>query len=38
METDTIIYLVAFALILRIIVRLVVKYRREQKNDIEAND
>ncbi len=38
METDTIIYLVAFALILRIIVRLVMKYKRERKNDIEAND
>ncbi len=38
METNTIIYLVAFALILRIIVRLFVKYKREQKSDIDTND
>lgn len=38
METNTIIYLVAFALILRIIVRLFVKYKREQKRDIDTND
>ncbi len=38
METNTIIYLVAFALVLRIIVRLVVKYRREQKSNSDTND
>jgi hypothetical protein len=38
METKTIIYLVAFALILRIIVRLISKYRKEQKSTEETND
>lgn len=38
METKTIIYLVAFALILRIIVRLISKYRKDQNNTEEAND
>jgi hypothetical protein len=38
METKTIIYLVAFALILRIIVRLISKYRKEQKRAEETND
>ena len=33
METQEIIYLVAFALILRIVVRLIFKYREEQKTE-----
>jgi hypothetical protein len=37
METKQIIYLVAFALILRIIFRLIVRYKRE-KNDTPKNN
>jgi hypothetical protein len=38
METKTIIYLIAFALILRILFRLISKYRKDQKNTEESND
>lgn len=38
METKTIIYLVAFALILRIIVRLISKFREDHKSIEETND
>jgi hypothetical protein len=38
METKTIIYLVAFALILRIVFRLISKYLKDQKNTEENND
>ena len=39
MDTKTIIYLVAFALILRVIFRLVMRYRKESKKegDTEQN-
>lgn len=33
MDTKTIIYLVAFALILRVIIRLIMRYRKESKQD-----
>jgi len=38
METEQIIYLVAFALILRIIFRLVVRYRKESSDTSKHND
>lgn len=38
METKHIIYLVAFALILRIIIRLISRYIKEQKNIEESHD
>ena len=38
METKTIIYLVAFALILRIVVRLIFKYKKEESKTDESND
>jgi hypothetical protein len=38
METEQIIYLVAFALILRIIYRLIVRYRQENNNTSKQND
>jgi len=38
METKTIIYLVAFALILRILFRLISRYRKDQQNTEESND
>jgi hypothetical protein len=38
METKHIIYLVAFALILRIVVRLISRYLKDQKNTEEKND
>ena len=38
METKTIIYLVAFALILRIVIRLVFKYKKEKQDTMESND
>ena len=33
MDTEQIIYLVAFALVLRVVVRVYFKYRKEQKNN-----
>ncbi|MFH6770732.1 hypothetical protein [Gaetbulibacter aestuarii] len=38
METKEIIYLVAFALILRIVIRLVIKIRREKSETQENNN
>ena len=38
LDTTQIIYLVAFALILRIVVRLVFKYQKEQKATEESDD
>ena len=38
METKQIIYLVAFALILRIIYRLVMRIRKEKSNNTEHGD
>lgn len=38
MDTNQIIYLVAFALILRIVVRLIFKYQKEQKITEESDN
>jgi len=38
METKTIIYIVAFALILRIVFRLISRYKKEHNNTAEIND
>jgi hypothetical protein len=38
METEHIIYLVAFALILRIVIRLIYRYMKDQKQTENSND
>jgi len=37
MDTKQIIYLIAFALILRVIVRLIIRYRKESKQKNDTN-
>ena len=37
METKTIIYLIAAALILRVIIKVIVRYAKEQKNSNDEN-
>ena len=37
METETIIYLIAAALILRVVIKVIIRYLKEQKNADEDN-